>query len=63
MATLDSQPQPVIEPEVSLPSKFGNAKAEARRIKRRVTSKEGWVGDYDYSWYVCFVSVLQAGSE
>ncbi|KAH6912463.1 purine permease [Coprinopsis sp. MPI-PUGE-AT-0042] len=50
MANVDSQPQPVAEPEASAPSKLSGVQAAVGRIKRRATTKEGWVGDYDYSW-------------
>ncbi|KAH6902819.1 purine permease [Coprinopsis sp. MPI-PUGE-AT-0042] len=53
MANVDSQPQPVAEPETSAPSKLSGVQAAVGRIKRRATTKEGWVGDYDYS---CFPS-------
>jgi hypothetical protein len=57
MATVDSQPKPVNEPQVtSSPSKLSGVKAAVGRIKRRATTKEGWVGDYDYSWYVLLIA-------
>lgn len=54
MATVDSQPLRIAEPEVASPSGLSGVKAAARRIKLRATTKEGWVGDYDYSWWVSF---------
>ncbi|KAF8178010.1 xanthine/uracil permease [Pholiota molesta] len=32
------------------PSVFSTFKARAERIKTKVTTKDGWIGDYDYAW-------------
>ncbi|KAF4619404.1 hypothetical protein D9613_004755 [Agrocybe pediades] len=46
-----SQPQ-AIEPP-SLPSSSSGLsplKARVRKVKRRLTTRDGWIGDYDYTW-------------
>ncbi|TFK28981.1 purine permease [Coprinopsis marcescibilis] len=50
MASIDSQPLPI--PSLGMPS--SPSKLEALRetvshVKRKVTTKEGWIGDYDYA--------------
>ncbi|KAF8187211.1 xanthine/uracil permease [Pholiota molesta] len=41
------QEQPQVIPS---PSVFSTFKARAERIKTKVTTKDGWIGDYDYAW-------------
>ncbi|KAF6749014.1 purine permease [Ephemerocybe angulata] len=50
MSAIDSQPQATAPPEVPRSSRFGGVKESLVRMKEKVTTKEGWVGDYDYAW-------------
>ncbi|KAJ2936298.1 hypothetical protein H1R20_g797, partial [Candolleomyces eurysporus] len=50
MSAVDSQPQAIPSPEVPKPSRFDGVKTKFAHIKEKVTTREGWVGDYDYAW-------------
>ena len=52
MSVIDSQPRETTAPEVAAPSKFAGVKNTLGLIKDKVTTKEGWIGDYDYGWSV-----------
>ena len=52
MSAVDSQPQAIPAPEVPKPSRFDGVKTKFAHIKEKVTTREGWVGDYDYAWWV-----------
>lgn len=52
---VDSQSQPTAPLHVEVAgapsgSRFSGVKDRYLRIKEKVTTKEGWVGDYDYAW-------------
>ena len=52
------QPQSVDPPTVPTLStsspKSGGLKDRALRIKKKYTTRDGWLGDYDYAWYAGF---------
>ncbi|KAF9535162.1 xanthine/uracil permease [Crepidotus variabilis] len=55
--SVHAQPSPVKPPEVTIspeasPSRSRGSKLaqEARRVKHKFTTRDGWFGDYDYSW-------------
>ncbi|CAA7259443.1 unnamed protein product [Cyclocybe aegerita] len=53
LPVLDQQPQataPPTVPPASSSSRFAPLKERAQRIKKKVTSRDGWMGDYDYAW-------------
>ncbi|EAU82748.2 purine permease [Coprinopsis cinerea okayama7 len=53
MAAVDSQPQSIsgpVVPSLPLGSRLDGVKGVVQRIKRKVTTKQGWIGDYDYAW-------------
>ncbi|KAK0207109.1 xanthine/uracil permease [Desarmillaria ectypa] len=43
-----SQPKPIAQPEVN--SRGAALKERASRIARKFTTRDGWLGDYDYGW-------------
>ncbi|KAF5320857.1 hypothetical protein D9619_000117 [Psilocybe cf. subviscida] len=43
---IQEQPQAVPPPQ----SKISLVKERASRIRRKVTTRDGWIGDYDYAW-------------
>jgi uric acid-xanthine permease len=49
-----STPSPIVRPEGVLNEKEGTSflRREATRIARKFTTRQGWLGDYDYAWYV-----------
>jgi len=49
MASVDTQPQPIAGPSVPS-SRLSGVKEAFGNIKRKVTTKQGWIGDYDYAW-------------
>ena len=48
------EPAPVSPPAVHQPEQFSEGQrglhAKGRRFLRKVTTKEGWFGDYNYAW-------------
>jgi hypothetical protein len=50
MSAVDSQPEAIPPPELPKPSRFDGVKNKFAHIKEKVTTREGWVGDYDYAW-------------
>ncbi|KAH9482166.1 Purine permease [Psilocybe cubensis] len=47
---VQEQPQAIAPPAVASSSRFGPLKERAARLKKKVTTKQGWIGDYDYAW-------------
>lgn len=46
-SVVQEQPQ-----AVPSPSKFAALKESVGHFQHKFTTKDGWVGDYDYAWYV-----------
>jgi hypothetical protein len=46
-----STPSPVVSSEALANEKASFFHKEATRIKRKFTTRQGWLGDYDYAWY------------
>ena len=44
----DSQPKAISPPELASP-KHG-LRSRAAFVKRKLTTRRGWLGDYDYAW-------------
>lgn len=44
------QPGPTMLPVVHSSSKLEYVKDRVSRLKYRLTTKDGWIGDYDYAW-------------
>jgi len=47
------EPSEIVPPVILAPptSKLSALRNRADRIKRKATTKDGWIGDYDYAWY------------
>ena len=47
------EPSEIDPPVVPAPttSKFSALRNRVDRIKRKATTADGWIGDYDYAWY------------
>ncbi|KAK0190335.1 permease family-domain-containing protein [Armillaria mellea] len=43
-----SQPKPIAQPEVT--SRGAALKERASRLAKKFTTRDGWLGDYDYGW-------------
>jgi hypothetical protein len=52
MSAVDSQPTATAPLEVPRASNLSRVKDSLVHFKEKVTTKEGWVGDYDYAWSV-----------
>ncbi|TEB33815.1 xanthine/uracil permease [Coprinellus micaceus] len=50
MSAVDSQPTATAPLEVPRASNLSRVKDSLVHFKEKVTTKEGWVGDYDYAW-------------
>ena len=57
------QPTPTPSPAVrsgtlaSQRARAGYIRGEASRIKRKFTTRQGWLGDYDYAWYETYLTL------
>ena len=60
MSAVDSQPEAIPPPEVPKPSRLDGVKTKLAHIKEKVTTREGWVGDYDYAWWVRRLSLSES---
>ncbi|KIK00528.1 hypothetical protein K443DRAFT_679101 [Laccaria amethystina LaAM-08-1] len=47
---VDQQPGPSMPPVVHSSSKLEYVKDRVSSLKHRLTTKDGWIGDYDYAW-------------
>lgn len=53
-STHDSQPKAVSAPEIAAHER--GFRAHASFVKRKLTTRHGWLGDYDYAW-LCLPSL------
>ncbi|PPQ94824.1 hypothetical protein CVT25_007461 [Psilocybe cyanescens] len=47
---VQEQPQAIAPPAIASSSRLTPLKERAARLKKKVTTKNGWIGDYDYAW-------------
>ena len=50
MSAINEQPTATSAPDVSRPGFAASLKHGAARFGRKVTTRHGWLGDYDYAW-------------